>query len=50
MCGYLREKLHVNHFWEFKGLTVQSHPVPGLGDWLELPLEGKKPGLSGDLS
>ena len=21
MCGYYREKIHVNHFWELKGLA-----------------------------
>ena len=23
MYGYYREKLHVNHLWEFKGLSIK---------------------------
>ena len=40
MFIYYREKLHVNHFWEFKGLKVLSFPFLSLwgeeGGWGQL--------------
>ena len=35
MCGYLRDKLHVNHFWESKG---KGHKNKGNDHHLKKPL------------
>ena len=36
MYGYYREKLHVNHFWELKGLLLSSLCISGGGTKVEI--------------